>query len=76
LLVRAEFRAALESLRRNGYRVEWLEQKGWFYSLFVVRGHATLLAAIQKAIIRKWVFRTPDVRLRRYIRGANLDQLA
>ena len=74
--MRSEFRAALESLRHKGYGIDWLEQNGWFYSLFVIRGHSALLAAIQKAIMRKWVFRTPNVHLRQYDRGANLDRLA
>ena len=56
--VRSEFRAALERLKCRGYGIEWLEQKGWFHSLFVVRGHLAFLAAIQKAIIRKWASRT------------------
>ena len=76
LSIRSEFRAALESLKYGGHGIEWLEQNGWFYSLFVVRGHPILLAAIQKAIIRKWAFRSSNVHLKQYKRGANLDQLA
>jgi hypothetical protein len=75
LSVRSEFRAALESLKCRGYAIEWLEQNGWFYSLFVVRGHLTILSAIQKAIVRKWASRTSNVHLKQYNRGASLDRL-
>jgi hypothetical protein len=74
--VRSGFRAALERLKCSGYSIEWLEQKGWFYSLFVVHGHPAFLTAIQKAIVRKWALRTSTVHLKQYYRGAHLDLLA
>jgi hypothetical protein len=33
--VRFEFRTALERLKCSGYGIEWLEQVGWFHSVFL-----------------------------------------
>jgi hypothetical protein len=74
--IRSEFRAALERLKCRGYGIEWLEQEGWFHSLFVVRGRQGFLAAVQNAIVRKWAPRTSTIHLKRYNRGAQLDFLA
>jgi hypothetical protein len=76
LSVRSEFRAALERLKCSGYGIEWLERRGWFYSLFVVHGHPAFLTAIQNAIVRKWALRTSTVHLKQNNRGALLDLLA
>ena len=48
----SEFGDGLERLRSTGYSVDWLEQKGWLGSVFFVRGHPAILAAIQKAADR------------------------
>jgi hypothetical protein len=74
--VRSEFRAALERLKCRGYGIEWLEQEGWFHSLFVVHGRVAFLAAIQKAIVRRGGSPTATTHLKRYNRGAQLDFLA
>jgi hypothetical protein len=74
--VRSEFRVALERLKCRGYRIDWLEQKGWFYSIFLVRGPVAFLAATQNAIVRKWALRISQVHLKQYSRGTHLDQLA
>jgi hypothetical protein len=74
--VRSRFRNGLERLKLTGYSIDWLEQKGWFGSVFFVRGHPAILAAIQKAIDRIWLRQTSSIHTERTARGTYLNVLA
>lgn len=47
LLLRREFRRYLEYVRFSGAHIEWIEQKGWLDSEFLVRGPVEQVLKIQ-----------------------------
>lgn len=50
LLIRREFRQFLERLKFEGHQIEWLEQRNWLDSTFVVKAPDALARKINAAV--------------------------